>query len=136
MSKLIRLDHLLPGTVVKVRKPGGLWHIGMLSDRWFDGMPMVFASSPDTSGVAEIPWQRFSRRQQVWVIGYPGDLPWWEVIERANELVGLGYHPALANCEHFVSHCHGFEPNSPTLKAIVAVAALAAATIVLSKATA
>lgn len=124
MIKAIPLDRLLPGTVISVTKLGFVRHVGLVSNHWFGGMPMVFASAPLTNGVAEVAWWQFSYGQHVRIEGYPGRLYWWEVIERANNLVGLEYNILVANCEHFVAYCHGLRPQSPQLRRILTAAAV------------
>ncbi len=126
----------MPGVIVSVPKGPFLRHVGMVSHNSSGGMPMVFASSPFTDGADEVTWWDFSDGQQVRVDGYPSNLLPEEVMQCAMELVGrLRYDAGTANCEHYVTRCHGYEPHSPTLRAWFALGIIAFGAIALAKAT-
>jgi hypothetical protein len=99
-------------------------HKGIVSNRRWNGKPMVIANSQATGGVAEVTWDAFAAGQQVFVEGYPGNLPPLEVLCNARSLIGQPYNVLQSNCEHFVYHCHGQQPNSPQVAAVAVVAAL------------
>jgi hypothetical protein len=61
----------VPGTIVYVWFFGVFKHKGIVSDRWWNGKPMVIASAQDSSGVAEVSWDAFTGGKQYFVEGYP-----------------------------------------------------------------
>ena len=113
-----------PGSIVYVRFLGFLRHKGIVSNRWWNGKPLVIASAQDTSGVAEVPWDTFTGRKPWFVEGYPSELPPHIVLYNARTLIGQPYNPLTANCEHFVHRCHGQQPNSPQAASIIALGLL------------
>ncbi len=119
-----------PGTIVYVWFFGVFKHKGIVSNRWWNGKPMVIANSWTSNGVAEIPWYSFAGGQQVFVEDYPSQLSPFEVLYNARCMIGQRYDAVLSNCEHFVCKCHGLEPRSPQLAGFVIVAAIAAALVV------
>jgi hypothetical protein len=134
MREVIRRQRLLPEIVVSVPK-GPFTHVGIVSHRSYGGMPLIFASSPQTNGAAEVTWWEFSGGQQVKIEGYPRDLPPGEVLRCAEWLVGrLPYDAGSQNCEHFVTRCLGYEPFSPQVQKWVTLGALVFGMVVLAKA--
>jgi hypothetical protein len=120
-----------PGTIVYVLFLGILRHKGIVSNRWWSGKPMVIANSWNTHGVAEVTWDHFAAGQPCYVEGYPSDLSPLEVLYNARRMIGQPYNVAFSNCEHFVYACHGQQPASPQVTAVVligVVGLLAAAT--------
>jgi hypothetical protein len=114
-----------PGTIVSCRV--GLWnHKGIVSDRQIGGKPTVLANSMRSGGFIELTWDDFSGGQHVFLDGYPGQLPSWEVIHRARSLYDRKYDAIFWNCEHFVNVCHGLRPGSPQLIVTAVVALLLA----------
>ena len=111
-----------PGTIVSVPAYLVFHHKGIVSDRWHDGKPMVISNSARAGGVAEEPWDVFSRGQQWKTEGYPGQLGAWEVLRRAR-LVFPRYDVIKWNCEGFVAYCHGLPLSSPQLAAAFLIAA-------------
>ena len=73
----------VPGTVVYHWFHGVFRHKGVVSDRSWDGKPMVFANSWTSNGVAEIPWEEFAGPRKIFVGGYPSGLSSREVVPRA-----------------------------------------------------
>ena len=121
-----------PGTVVYVRFLVVFTHKGIVSDRWWNGKPMVIANSQDTRGVAEVPWDTFTGKRAWFVEGYPSRLPPYEVLHNARCKVGQPYDIWQFNCEHFVYGCHGKQPNSPQVAALGILAALGLIAIIQS----
>lgn len=107
-----------PGTIVSVPFLLFFRHVGIVSDRWHDGAPMVIANAP-SQGVREVPLTDFADGQEVRVEGYPGPLPPGAVLARARALIETPYQTLSWNCEHFVAHVHGLPPNSPQAAAAV-----------------
>lgn len=112
------------GTIVFAPFLGVFRHKGIVSNRWWNGKPMVIANSQVTRGVAEVTWDAFAAGQQVFVEGYPSSLSPLEVLYNARCLIGQPYNILQSNCEHFVYRCHGQQPNSPQVAAVAVVAAL------------
>ena len=114
----------VPGTIVYVWFLGFFRHKGIVSNRWWNGKPMVVASAQDSSGVAEVPWDTFTGGKQAFIEGYPSELPPHMVLYNARCLVGQAYDALTANCEHFVYRCHGQQPNSPQVAGVLALSFL------------
>lgn len=112
----------IPGTVVYVWFLGVFRHKGIVSNRWWDGKPMVIANSWASNGVAEITWDEFAEARDVFIEGYPSNLSSLEVLYNARCLLGQRYDAILSNCEHFVCRCHGLKARSPQLAAVAIVA--------------
>lgn len=101
---------------------GQITHVGILGDRFADGLPTVVHSSKLYRCVLEMPMRGFVERAVTPArsLGYPGKLPESEVLARARSRIGQEWSP-FRNCEHFVTWCHGLEPSSPQLRALFGV---------------
>lgn len=113
------LPNFSPGTVV-ARNYTFFNHIGIVSDRWFNGYPMIFTSTW-SRGVIEIPWLEFADGGHVESLGFWGKLPALQVLARARALLGRSYHFFNFNCDHFVRYAHGLKVESPQLQGTAAV---------------
>ncbi len=113
-----------PGTIVYTLFLGVFRHKGVVSNRWWNGKPMVIANSLATRGVAEVTWDDFTAGQQGFVEGYPSNLSPLEVLYNARCMIGQPYNVASFNCEHFVAACHGQQPSSPQVVTVVVLAAV------------
>jgi len=123
-----------PGTVVYVWFLGIFRHKGIVSNRGWNGKPMVIANSWTSNGVAEIPWDTFAGTQPVFTENAPSNLSALEALYNARRMMGERYDPILSNCEHFVSKCYGLEPRSEQLTGFVIVAAIAAVLAIAARA--
>ncbi len=123
----------IPGAVIFVWFLGVFRHKGVVSNRWWNGKPMVIANSWTSNGVAEIPWDEFASGAEVFNDGYPSNLSSMAVLFNARNLIGERYDAVLSNCEHFVCKCHGLPPRSPQLAIAVIVAVLATTLVVASQ---
>ncbi|HTQ12949.1 MAG TPA: lecithin retinol acyltransferase family protein [Rhizomicrobium sp.] len=112
----------VPGTVIYVWFLGVFRHKGIVSDRFWNGKPMVLANSWTSSGVAEISWDAFAGGREVFSEGYPSALPPWEVLYNAKSMIGEQYDIIFSNCEHFVCKCHNKEPRSAQVVGFVLLA--------------
>jgi hypothetical protein len=111
-----------PGTVVSVPAYVLFRHKGIVSDRWYGGKPMVISNSARAGGVAEESWNAFTSGQ-IWTEeGHPGNLPSWEVLNRARSVGHTKYDVFQWNCESFVAYSHGLPPNSPQLARVALIA--------------
>lgn len=98
-----------PGTVIATVK-GGFWHVGVYSN-----IGTVISNSRCSGGVIEESLNAFCNGKQIKILGYPSQLPPFEVIYRARQLIGKKYNVFNYNCEHFVREVHGLKPESPQL---------------------
>ncbi len=110
-----------PGTVISVAAYVFFRHKGVVSDRWYQGKPMVISNSARAGGIAEEPWDVFTSGQAWTDEGYPGTLSPWEVLQRARSAYGTKYHVLNWNCESFAAYCHGLPPNSPQVAAVALI---------------
>lgn len=85
---------------------------------------MVIASSAQAGGVVEEPWDTFAQGCAVYSLGYPGELPWPQVVRRARSLIGMRYNLFTANCDHLVRFAHGLTPWSPQVAVTTGIALL------------
>lgn len=115
-SELYPNPYPAPGTVIWIRAYLFYRHKGIVSDRWYDGKPMVICNSPDY-GVIEQTWDQFGAGQMPEPEGYPGKLPYWEVLSRARSQLGMPYHLFGSNCDHLKNFAHGIPVESEQLKA-------------------
>ena len=97
-------------------------HIGIVSDRWHGGKPMVISTSARAGVVREESWNTFTQGRVVTAEVYPGRLPSWEVVRRARSLIGTQYDLLTRNCEQFVTFAHGLKPQSVQVALTVAIA--------------
>lgn len=110
-----------PGTVISVPAYVFFRHKGVVSDRWYNGKPMVISNSARAGGIEEEPWDVFTSGQAWTDEGHPGKLSAWEVLHRARSAHRTQYHVVNWNCERFVAFCHGLPPNSPQLAAVALI---------------
>jgi len=113
-----------PGTVVSIPTFLIYRHKGIVSDRWYNGKPLIISNSARANGVQEEPWEVFAEGHIVKVEGYPSNLSNHEVVSRAQSYIGTQYDLFSWNCEHLVAVAHGLKSQSPQVAATVAVAAL------------
>lgn len=113
-----------PGTVVSTPLFLFYRHRGIVSDRWYQGKPMVISASGRAGRVCEEPWDTFSGGLAVRDDGYPSTLPPYEVVARARAHIGTPYQTLSWNCDHLVARAHGQAHESPQVAATVAVAVL------------
>lgn len=114
----------VPGSIVSVPAYLIFRHKGIVSERWWNGKPMVISNSARTGGVKEEPWETFTAGQAWADEGYPGQLHGWEVLQRARYPHRAQYNLIDWNCEDFVSYCHGLPTQSPQRAAFAVVAVI------------
>lgn len=110
---------LIPGTVVTIDY-GFYKHVGLITDRTMNGMPMIISNSFRKGGVFEESWEEFSCGKKTKISGYPGSLFPHEVLSRARSKIGAGWNLLTWNCEHFVNWSHGMKTRSPQLNTYAA----------------
>ena len=121
-----------PGTVVWIRAYLVFRHKGIVSDRWYNGKPMIITNDPDR-GVIEQPWDEFRAGQEVQREGYPSALPYYEVVGRARSRIGVRYSLLGFNCDQLKNYAHGLPVQSEQLQAVVAVALLTSVAVMATK---
>lgn len=112
------------GSIVSTPILLGYRHIGIVSDRYHDGKPMIISNSSRAGGVREEPWDTFAQHQPVKVEYSASGLDAFRIVERARSRIGTPYDLIKWNCEHLATHALGKEPQSPQVKATLALAAL------------
>lgn len=106
---------LMPGTVISVDM--GLYdHIGIVTDQYVNGVPAVISNSLKNGGVSEESLADFTGGHLVSTVGYLGNLPVRQVLQRARSKIGTKWDLLLWNCEHFVRWAHGLNPASPQVR--------------------
>lgn len=123
-SSLLHLWSLLrPGVVLRVSH--GIYdHVGLVSDRRVGGELAVISHSADAGGVVEEPLSVFAGTRTFYIDGYPGQLPWFEVMARARSGWPKFYSLFGFNCEHFVRYAHGLPVESPQIRAWMSMGVL------------
>ena len=88
-------------------------------------------------GIIRQPVGDFARGEKFSSVKYLGNLPWYEVVQRAELAVARrAYHVTDCNCDFFVRYCHGVKLESPqaqTTAALVLVGVIAGLAIAGSK---
>lgn len=123
-SQSLAFPYPPPGSVVSVPFLLVYRHLGIVSDRWHGGKPMVISNSARVGGVREDPWDVFTQNRPVTVESNAPALFPAETISRARSHIGTGYDVLKWNCEHFVSYAQGQKPSSPQTVVTLAVAVL------------
>lgn len=98
-------------------------HFGIVSDRWWNGEPMVISHSFRRGGTFEEPWSVFHGGRQVYVASERSSLEPWIVLARARSWIGQRAWSLFLNCEHHVRHALGRESSSPQLRGALSVLA-------------
>ena len=114
----------LPGSDVSVPIILGYRHRGIVSDRFYDGKPMVISNSARAGGVHEEPWDEFSQGKLVNVEEMQSGTSHWKTIRRARSRIGTPYDLLTWNCEHLVGFAKGLSPSSPQVSVTVALVSL------------
>ena len=91
----------------------GFKHFAIVSDRYFNGKPMLISLSNRTGTVCEEAWDKCTQGRKVELAKDQGILPSWQVLIRAKSLLGkIGYRLWDQNCEHFARWTHGLKVES------------------------
>lgn len=98
-------------------------HLGIVSDRWWNGEPLVISHSLRRGGTFEEPWSVFHGGRPVHVAGEKSNLAPWVVLARARSWIGQKSWSLFLNCEHHVRHALGLEPASPQLRGALSILA-------------
>jgi len=122
---------LYPGAIVSINYLGGIEHVGIVSDRFHKGYPMIISASRRTGVVAEERLEDFSDGKEIRVKGFPGSFSVRQVLVRARSMIGTKYNLLKWNCEHFVHWAHGMKVESKQLHRAVMVFGLLAVMYVL-----
>jgi len=109
------MGNLNPGQLIGVRV-GPVIHLGIVSDRYVDGLPMVISNSLRSGCVAEEPFAVFKGGWEFIPVAQPANLPTWYVLSRARQMLGTRWNLISWNCEHFAYWVFGHESESPQLK--------------------
>lgn len=112
----------VPGTVVSVPIFVIYRHKGIVSDRWYNGKPMIISNSGRFGGVAEEPWDVFAQGRPVTAERFSGTTPLHQVVSRARSLIGTQYNLYDWNCEHLVTYAYGLKPHSQQVTTTLAIA--------------
>lgn len=120
-----------PGAVIGVRV-GLITHVGIVTDRYIDGQPMVISNSMRSGCVEEEPWRVFQGAFPLVPVIQPATVPACRVLSRARQKLGTRWDLFSWNCEHFVEWAFGRDPQSPQLRAGI-ISGLAALMIMLGR---
>ena len=83
--------HNIPsGTVTSVQR-GPFQHVGILAEPDTIGCRTVISGSFQHGRVVEEPLNEFADGKTPIVVGYPGALPGWRVLQRARAVIGSKY---------------------------------------------
>ena len=114
---------LLPGTVIFVYI-GIIRHVGIVTDRYENGKPMVISNSLRKMGVYEESWDDFACGKEVHVLEYSSPLNPDFILSKARSMLGSKWNPLKWNCEHFVTWSLNNKPHSPQLRLVAICAAV------------
>lgn len=113
-----------PGSVVSVPIFLGYRHLGIVSDRFSNGKPMIISNSSRAGGTKEETLETFSQGRPVRIDQASDDLRAFEIVQRARSRLGSPYDLLSWNCEHLVAYARGLTPSSPQILGTLAFAAL------------
>lgn len=111
---------------------GRIDHKGVVTDRYgVDGEPTILHASDLYGRVVETEAGEFVQRAvgPVRFVGYLGDLPPADVLQRARARIGERYRALTANCEHYTTGVHGLPPDSPQARGFAILGLLSAAAL-------
>jgi hypothetical protein len=116
------------GTLISVPTHLVYRHFGIVTARG-----TVISNSARHKGAREEPLDDFCCGRQWQIEPRPSDLPWWEVLHRARQLMTRPYKLFTWNCESFYKTCYGLPATSDqvTISVLVAAAGMIA-TVALS----
>ncbi len=116
---------LHPGQIIGVRV-GPVIHLGIVSDHCDAmGLPMIYSNSFRSGRVALEPLAVFKGVYEFVSVAQPADVPAWQVLARAQQMLGIRWNLFSWNCEHFVFSAYGLMPQSPQLNGAGVVVGLA-----------
>lgn len=81
------------------------------------GQQWVYANSP-ASGVVRQTLAEFALGRNIETFPLPSPVSPYEVVSRAESMLGKPYNLLSWNCDHFVAAALGREPESPQLQAL------------------
>lgn len=112
-----------PGTLTSVPTHLFYRHFGIVTARG-----TVISNSARHGGAREETLAEFCNGQHCRIEPAPSNLPWWEVLHRARQLMTRPYNLFTWNCESFYKTCFGLPPNSDqvTFSILIATAGMIA----------
>lgn len=117
-----------PGTAIGVSF--GLYrHVGIVSDKYEDGVPMVISASKRRGLTAEESWEDFTGGRAVMNLSLRTFFATPEILERARASLGRPWRLFTWNCEHMVRHAYGLSHESPQVRKWVKRAGAVVATV-------
>lgn len=94
-------------------------HVGIVSDRYVNGEPLVISGSMRMRQVVKEPLSVFAVGG-IWnVVHLQGPVSGMAVVHRARSVLGTRYQLMSWNCEHLVHFALGMSPKSPQLRKTV-----------------
>lgn len=121
------MNTLCPGEVLAFKK-GPFTHYLIVSERG----SAIFNSLTFGGKVVEKPLPEVLDRRNWWSIGYPGALPFNEVIRSARSQIGKPWAP-WNNCEHFYKWAHGLKPESKQWQAVLMMFAIGGLAVLVAR---
>jgi hypothetical protein len=106
-----------PGTILSSPCGIGIRHMGIVSDAFSQGKPMVISASKRKGYVVEEKWDDAFEESNNWRVEkmycrFPKAI----VLTRARSKMHAPYSLWVANCEHFVNYCAGLAVESKQLQ--------------------
>lgn len=79
-------------------------HLALISDRFYQGKPMLISNTYRNGTVAEEPWDTVVEGRSYKVLPIFSQEPEYQILSRARMAIGnVKYSLSSYNCEHFVS---------------------------------
>jgi len=100
-------------------------HVGLVSDRWAHGAPMVIHRSKARQLAVEEPWEAFANGPVYLERHPPAGLRPSLVLARARAMIGSEWRMLTQNCEHFVALARGEQVRSGQVRSHAAAAVVA-----------
>lgn len=107
---------LTPGTIISVPKTV-IKHVGIVTDKYWDGHPTIIANTPQYGKVVEQTLSEFCEGYDFEVLSVPNNYRLGiQAVYKAYSLLNKSYNLFTYNCEHLISEAYSLKPQSPQLQ--------------------
>lgn len=117
-----------PGALISIDM-GAYDHVGLVTNRFIEGMPTIISLSETHNTVVEQSWYEAVENRKVKLYSEQGVIDPSHAITRARAYLGKLRWSFFYNCEHFARAVHGLEVKSIELRKIAFKGLIVAGTI-------
>lgn len=121
------------GAIIKIRM-SAYYHYAVVSDRYYNGKPMLISLSARQGTVCEEDWDYCVGDRKVVLSDVQGGMHPQQVVHRARSQIGvIKYNLLGRNCEHFARWVHELKVESKQVQGALLAAGLVGACYYLTK---